>query len=162
MTKSLSIAILNLQNELNVGSIIRTANAAGVESILIVGRKRWNKSAATGAQFKTPLMNLKTTEELINYCKDNDYSIVSLEISKDSENIFDFTYPNKTMLVVGNEGQGVPEIILNASTSVIKIPQFGEVECMNAASSASIAIYDWVRKEQANPENDISGSKFEV
>lgn len=162
MAKSMAVAILNLQNILNVGSIIRTANAASVDEILIIGRKKWNKSAATGAHYKTSLMRLKTTDEFLEYCNENNYTIVSLEIGGNAENIFDYTYPEKTMLVVGNEGSGIPEKVLNSSHSLIKIPQYGEVECLNAAVSASIAIYDWAKKEQSKPEKSIKGQKFEI
>jgi len=161
MAKVLSVAILNLQNELNVGSIVRTSNAAGVDEIIIIGRKKWNKSAATGSQHKSALRNMRTTDEFLDYCNKNNYSLVCLEISKVSQNIFDFVYPEKTMLIVGNEGTGIPEKILNRASSVVQIPQFGDVECMNAAASASIAIYDWVRKEQTKQVKGTRGFKFE-
>ena len=162
MVKSIAIAILNLQKELNVGSIIRTANAASVDEVLIIGRKKWNKSAATGAHHKTPVRRIKTTEEFFEYCNKNGFSIVSLEIGKESENIFDYEYPEKTMLVVGNEGSGIPDSVLSASKGLIQIPQYGEIECLNAAVSASIAIYDWVKKEQRKPERKIKAHKFNV
>lgn len=162
MAKSVAIAILNLQKEQNVGSIIRTANAASVEEVLIIGRKKWNKSAATGAHHKTPLMRIKTTDEFLDYCKRNNYSIVLVEIGKKSKNIFDYVYPKKTMLVVGNEGSGIPDRILSASEDIIRIPQYGEVECLNVAVSASIAIYDWVKKEQNKPEKEIREHKFDI
>ncbi len=161
MGKTLAIAILNLQNDFNIGSIIRTANAASVKEILLVGRKRWNKSAATGAHCLTPLTNIRTSEDLIGYCLDNGYAMVCLEIGKGSKDIFSYPYPEKTMLVVGNEGAGIPEVIMGASQGIIQIPQYGQVECLNAAASASIAIYDWVRKEQTGPENLVAGHKFE-
>lgn len=160
MAKSIAIAILNLQKEVNVGSIIRTADAASVDEIIIVGRKKWNKSAATGAHYRGRLKRIKTTDEFLDYCKENDYSIVSIEIDEKSKNIFNYIYPEKTMLVIGNEGSGVPEKVLSSSCDLVRIPQYGEIECLNAAVSASIAIYDWARKEQIEPENEIKEHKF--
>ena len=150
--KILSIAILNLQKEINVGTIIRTANAGAIYEILIVGRKKWNKSATTGIHKRTKITYLKTKEEMIEYAEKNYYEIISLEINKKSKNIFDYEYPERSLLVIGNEGDGVCNMILNKSKDILRIPQYGEVECLNAGISASIAIYDWVRKEQKNKE----------
>ena len=158
--KILSIAIINLENDMNVGGIIRTANAAGVNEVFIVGRKKWKKGASTGAHRKTKIINMRTTDEFLDYAKENNYSIVSLEITEKSENIFHFNYPDKTIIVIGNEGKGIPEKIILNSLSIIKIPQYGEIECLNAAISAGIAIFDWVRKNQTKKENKIIDNKF--
>ncbi|MBS3086883.1 hypothetical protein J4422_04240 [Candidatus Pacearchaeota archaeon] len=151
-TNDLSVAIMNFNNESNVGGLIRTANAAGLKEVVIVGRKKWNIGAATGAQSLTKIVRMPTTEEFLYYCKDGGYNLVSVEIGEDSSNIFYYSYPENPILVIGNEGTGVPLRILEASKGIVYIPQFGEVECLNAATSGSIAIYDWIRKNNALEE----------
>ena len=158
--KILSIAILNLENDMNIGGIVRTANAAGVHEIMIIGRKKWNKATATGTHRRARIKKMRTADEFIEFCKINDYKIVSLEITENSKNVFDFVYPKKTMLVIGNEGIGINEKIISNSDSIIRIPQYGDVECLNASVSAGIAIYDWVRKNQISYEKNISGQKY--
>lgn len=159
---NLAIAVMNLANETNVGGLIRTASAANIKEVVIVGRKKWNKSAATGAHSKIKVVKMRTSDEFIEYCREHDYNIISIEIGNDSKNIFSYQYPRNPMLVIGNEGTGVPQKILENSLDRIYIPQYGGVECLNAAVAGSIAIYDWVRKNNSCEELDIISRKFDV
>lgn len=157
---NLAIAIMNFENETNVGGLVRTANAAALKEVVIVGRKKWNKGAATGAHSKIKIVKMRTSEEFVDYCRKNNYNIVSVEIGEDSNNIFEYEYPKDTILVIGNEGTGVPKKILDSSFSRVYIPQYGRVECLNAAVAGSIAIYDWIRKNNSCIESDIIRRKF--
>ncbi|MBU4069476.1 MAG: hypothetical protein KJ646_00670 [Nanoarchaeota archaeon] len=157
---NLAIAVMNLSNEANIGGLIRTANAADIKEVIIVGRKKWNKGAATGAHSRIRIVKMRTSDEFVEYCRENNYNIVSVEIGEDSCNIFEYKYPKNTMLVVGNEGTGVPSKILNNSASRVYIPQYGGIECLNVAVAGSIAIYDWIRKNKQGDENRIIDRKF--
>lgn len=159
---NLAIAVMNLANETNVGSLIRTANAANIKEVVIVGRKKWNKGAATGAHSKIKVVKIRTSDEFIEYCKEHDYNIVSIEIGGDSKDIFNYEYPSNPMLIIGNEGTGVPKKILENSVNRIYIPQYGNVECLNAAVAGSISIYDWIRKNNSCEELDTIDRKFDV
>ena len=105
---------------------------------------------------------MRTSDEFIDYCRGNNYNIVSVEIGEDSNNIFGYKYPENTMLVIGNEGTGVPKRILDNSFSRVYIPQYGGVECLNAAVAGSIAIYDWIRKNNFCFELNTIERKFYV
>ena len=114
---------MNLANETNVGSLNRTANAANIKEVVIVGRKKWNNGAATGAHSKIKVVNMRTSDEFIEYCREHDYNIISIEIGNDSKNIFSYQYPSNPMLVIRNEGTGVPQKILENSLDRIYLPQ---------------------------------------
>jgi tRNA G18 (ribose-2'-O)-methylase SpoU len=157
---NLAVAVMNLMNESNVGGLVRTANAAALREVVIVGRKKWNKGAATRAHSKIKVVKMRTSDEFVDYCKKNNYNIVSVEIGGDSNNIFEYEYPENTMLVIGNEGTGVPQKILDNSVSRVYIPQYGGVECLNAAIAGSIAIYDWIRKNNSCVELNTTERKF--
>ncbi len=159
---NLSVAVINLSNEENVGGIIRTASAANLKEVVIVGRKKWKKGSATGAHSKINVIRMRTTEEFLSYCQKQGYSLISIEIGRDSQNIFNYMYPNNPILVIGNEGTGVPESILEKSIARLYIPQYGGVECLNAATSGNIAIYDWVRKNNSCEERSITQRKFDI
>lgn len=159
----LAVAVLNFEKEINVGNVVRTANAAAVREVVIVGRKDWNKSSATGAHVRTQIRHVVTLDEFLAYIASRGYSIVSVEIDKRAENIFSCQYPQKPILVIGNEGRGIPDKILEKSNKIVRIPQFGDVECLNAATSAAIAIYDWIRKNADDRTScDIEGSRYKV
>ena len=161
-TNDLAIAIMNFGNEINVGGLIRTANAAGLREVVIVGRKKWNKGAATGAHSLTKIVKMRTTDEFLGCCTERGYNLVSVEIGGDSYNIFDYCYPENPILVIGNEGAGIPQRILNESNGIVYIPQFGGVECLNAAAAGSIAIYDWIRKNNVLEELATNKRKFDI
>lgn len=159
-THSLAVAIINLQKEINVGGIVRTANAAGLSEVIIVGRKKWNKTAATRAQRHINIRRVETTDDFLDYCKEEKYAIISVEIDKKARNIFEYEYPKNTILVIGNEGTGVPQKILNASEDIVCIPQYGTVECLNTATAAGIAIYDWIRKNSNKKPKNVRLGKY--
>ena len=156
----LRVAIINLSNDTNVGGLIRTSDAACVEEVIIVGRRKWNKSASTGSHLNLNIIKMRSDEEFIEYCTQKKYNIISVEIGEKSQNIFDFKYPKDTILVIGNEGSGVSKKILENSYAKVYIPQYGDVECLNAAIAGSIAIYDFVRKNSNLKENIQVGQKF--
>lgn len=162
MENNLALAIMNFVNEMNVGGLIRTANAVALKEVVIIGRKKWNKGAATGAHSRIKIVKMRTSDEFVDYCKKNNYNLVSVEIGKDSTNIFEYEYPKNTMLVIGNEGTGVPQKILDNSVYRVYIPQYGGVECLNAAVAGSIAIYDWIRKNNSCVELDTIERKFDT
>ena len=66
------------------------------------------------------------------------------------------------MSVIGNEGIGVPQKILENSVGKIYIPQYGDVECLNTAVEGSIAVYEWVRKNNSCEELNTIDRKFDI
>ncbi len=142
----LAIAAMNFDKEINIGGLIRTANAAGVKEVVIVGRKDWSRAAATKGHGMTLVRNTPTIEEFLEYSATQDYSLVSLENTSTATKIFEYTYPKNPLIIFGNEGRGIPSKILDRSAGIIYIPQFGEVSCLNVVAAGSIAIYDWIRK----------------
>jgi tRNA(Leu) C34 or U34 (ribose-2'-O)-methylase TrmL len=77
----------------------------------------------------------------IEKLKADDYSIISLEQSKNSIDINDFIPPNRCILVIGNELDGVDKNILNISDTIIEIPMIGKKESLNVASATAIALH---------------------
>lgn len=66
----------------------------------------------TGAHSKIKIVKMRTSDEFVDYCKEHNYNIISVEIGNDSQNIFDYNYPDNPILVIGNESTGVPQKIL--------------------------------------------------
>lgn len=158
----LAIAVINFSKDVNIGGLVRTANAAALKEVVIVGRKKWNKGAATGAHSSIKIVKIRTIDEFIDYCNKKRYSVVSVEIGSNSSHIFDYQYPENPILVIGNEGMGTPQRILDNSIGRVYIPQYGGMECLNAATAGSIAIYDWIRKNNSLDELAVIDKKFDI
>lgn len=139
-----------IQDPGNLGAIMRCADAFGPAALII------NKGcvdpynpkvvrASAGAVFRVPLLYWEDDAEILNILKDKGFYIVSTVV--DSEYTFDnMDKRNKICLVIGNEGQGVADDIINNSDIALTIKMSGKAESLNASVAAGISIYE-IRKK---------------
>ena len=160
-TKSLSLSNLKLsKNPLilvgeslekpgNVGAILRTADAANVDAVIIANPKSdlYNPNivrSSVGCLF-TRQIAMGTTEEVIAYLKANNINIYSATLQDSTEyHTQDFTIPNA--LVVGTEATGLSEKWRVESTKNIIIPMQGEIDSMNVSVAAAILLFEAKRQ----------------
>lgn len=146
------IFVDKVQDPGNMGTIIRTANAAGAKGIII------NKGsvdiyndktlrATMGSIFKIPIImddNLATLLKL----KENGFKLVVSSLDTNN-NFYDVDLKHKVIIAVGNEGNGISEEILSLSDESVKIPMPGSAESLNVAIAAAIMIFEAVRQKNA-------------
>lgn len=142
----------NIRSRENVGSIFRTADAAGVSKIYLCGitptspHEKITKTAL-GAETYVPWEYCKQTWLVIKKLKAQGVKVIALEQTKDAQNIFEFTRGTfvKTKvplaLVLGNEVKGISSQILKYCDKKISIPMYGKKESLNVAVAAGIALY---------------------
>lgn len=138
------LLIDRIQDPGNLGTIIRTAVAAGYDAI-VLGKGTVDPfndkvlRATQGAVFHLPLIK-KDLRPMIDRLKKDSYTIVAscLEGAKNVETI---KKPDKFALVLGNEGSGISPEILSESDIKVKIPIYGEVESLNVSVAAGILMY---------------------
>lgn len=138
--ESSCILLDRLQDPGNLGTIIRTANAAGYKEIYMTGctdpySQKAVRASMSGIFFTTVYQG--TEEEVLSALKD--VPVVCADM--DGENIFEFTPPDKFCLCIGNEGSGISDNINKKSDFKVKIPMADSCESLNAAVSAGIAMY---------------------
>lgn len=145
-----SIVLDRIQDPGNLGTILRTAEAAGVDAVLMAKGcvDLYNPKtirATMGSIFNIPIINFNSTEEIINVLKCKGFEIISTSLNA-SQYYYELNFNNKMAIVIGNEANGIlPEIIQN-SDHVVKIPMIGNAESLNAAIAASIIMYEAVRQ----------------
>lgn len=139
----------NLRDPGNLGTIFRTAHAAAAKGILLTagctdpfGSKCARSSM--GSIFGVPSAQV-TTQELRDLAQSgcNIYAAVA---GKDSESIFDTKLAERSIIAIGNEGEGLGDEVLSLASRHITIPMPGGTESLNAAASAAILIYEYVRQ----------------
>jgi len=141
-----------MTNAPNIGSLFRIADAFGVKELIFcgaqipLGRKMTKTSRAT-----EKVVNYKVETsvlDVINTLKQNDYYIISLEITSNSKSIHTFDFPkNKPIvLVIGDENFGVSNEILKLSDAIIHINMFGQNSSMNVVQAANIALYEMTKQ----------------
>lgn len=139
----------NVTGEANIGSLFRLSDAFGIEKIIFGGtRPNLNsnrlKRTARNTHNTVDFEFVDNTPELLQKLKEQNYSIISLEITSNSLPIRDFKTSNsdKIILVAGNERHGISREVLEMCDLAYHIEMFGENSSMNVAQSVGIAFYE--------------------
>ena len=139
----LRIAIENWQHDLNIGSVVRTANAFNVSSVHIVGTRDWNRRGAMVTDKYLTVIHHATITEFKAWADDNKVEIIgidNLEISKPLESA---KLPKECVLFLGQEGAGMSDEAVAVCSQVLSIKQYGSTRSMNASAAGAIAMYAW-------------------
>lgn len=137
------VAIENWQHDLNIGSIVRTANAFLAGTVHIVGRRRWNKRGAMVTDRYQHVLHHDTIADLVAWAGDR--PIVAVDNVEGSVDVVDAPKPADAILLFGQEGPGLSPEALAAASAVVSIRQFGSTRSINAAAAAAIVMHEWIR-----------------
>ena len=134
-----------IQDPGNMGTIIRTADAAGVDAIIALKGcvDIYNPKvirSTMGSIFDMNIIHC-TQEECLQELKSNNFKIVSSYLNTDNY-YHETKYHDRTALVIGNEANGVNNDLIEASDILVKIPIYGNAESLNAAISSAILMYE--------------------
>lgn len=144
------IILDRIQDPGNMGTIIRTADAAGADAIFITKGSvdLYNSKtirATMGSIFHVPILSTGSTSETIDLLKTNGIKIVTTSLEGEKY-YFEVEYKGLCGIIVGNEANGVQHEDMMASDILVKIPMPGKAESLNASVAASIVMYEAVRQ----------------
>ena len=140
---SLEIAIENWQHDLNIGSIVRTANAFNVNAVHIVGKRDWNKRGAMVTDRYLTVKHHATIEEFAQFCKASALPIIGIDNVPGSKKLESAELPERCVLLFGQEGAGMSDEGIAACEVLYAIEQYGSTRSMNASAAGAIAMYHW-------------------
>lgn len=140
----LHIAIENFGNDANIGAVVRTANAFAVDTVHIVGRRRWNRRGAMVTDRYQRLRHHDTTAELLTYAAQDGLTVVAVDNVPGAERIERTALPRDCLMIFGQEGPGITEDAKLGATLTVSIAQFGSTRSINAAVAAGIAMHTWL------------------
>jgi tRNA G18 (ribose-2'-O)-methylase SpoU len=148
---SLVIILNDIRSTLNVGAILRTADAVLVEKVYLCGITATPKhpkvsKTSLGAENYVSWEHVNDINKLIDVLKKDHYQVVGLELDQKAVSFWEAKYKKKMALIVGNEVEGIPNKIIKLCDLVIKIPMFGQKESLNVATAVGIATYEIIRK----------------
>lgn len=141
----LHIAIENFENDSNIGTVVRTANAFAVDTVHIVGRKRWNRRGAMVTDRYQHLMHHADVSSVLDYAKAQDLTVVAVDNIPGSVPLETAELPERCLLLFGQEGPGVTHEAQTGSSMTVSIAQFGSTRSINAGVAAGIAMHAWVK-----------------
>jgi tRNA G18 (ribose-2'-O)-methylase SpoU len=141
----LHVAIENFGNDANIGAVVRTANAFAVDTVHIVGRRRWNRRGAMVTDRYQRLVHHDTTEDLLVFARGAGITVVAVDNVGGAVRLEETTLPRDCLLVFGQEGPGISEAARRGAAVTVSIAQFGSTRSINAGAAAGIAMHAWIR-----------------
>jgi len=150
----------NLRSSHNVGSLLRTAEGMGVETVFLTGYTPYPVSSnddrlphiankvdkmitktALGAEKTQNWSHEGNIEQTLAQLKAEGYIIAGVEQAKNSIKLPDYEPPDKIALIVGREVEGIEQEIINQCDVLLEIPMFGQKESYNVVQAAAMALY---------------------
>jgi tRNA G18 (ribose-2'-O)-methylase SpoU len=140
----LHVAVENLEHDLNIGSIVRTANAFNVAGVHVVGRRRWNRRGAMVTDAYLDLAHHPDMARFATWASGAGLPILAVDVVPGSVPIEGFPMPSPCVLLFGQEGPGLSPEALVAASAVLSITQLGSTRSINVAAAAAIAMHCWM------------------
>ena len=144
----LHIAIENWQHDMNIGTIVRNANAFNVAAVHIIGKRHWNRRGAMVTDRYLTIEHHETVADFANAMRADDRTIIAIDNQPGAHNLSETKLDKHIVLVFGGEGPGLSLEMIDASTQMIQIEQFGSTRSVNVGVAAGIVIYIWMQQHR--------------
>jgi tRNA G18 (ribose-2'-O)-methylase SpoU len=138
------VAIENWQHDMNIGSIVRSANAFAADTVHIVGRRRWNKRGAMVTDRYQHVVYHADVAGLVAWAREQSMPIIAIDNVPGSVIIETFAFPERCLLLFGQEGPGLSDEAIAAADAVVEISQFGSTRSINASAAAAVTMHAWI------------------
>ena len=140
------VAIENFQHDFNIGTIARNANAFNAAGIHIIGRRHWNRRGAMKTEAYMNIFYHETVMEFIDWEKHNNLKLIEIDNQKGSKKLNEVELEKGSILVFGNESDGLSKEMVEACKEMVAIEQFGSTRSVNVGVASGILMYEFVRQ----------------
>ncbi|GAB1694592.1 TrmH family RNA methyltransferase [Krasilnikovia sp. M28-CT-15] len=145
------VAIENWQHDLNIGTVVRNANAFLAAEVHIVGLRRWNRRGAMVTDRYQHVRHHPTTEDFVAWARAEGLPIVGIDNLPGSRPMETVTLPRRCVLLFGQEGPGLSGAARMSCDQVFSIAQYGSTRSINAGVASGIAMHAWIRAHAGPP-----------
>ncbi|HLT69069.1 MAG TPA: RNA methyltransferase [Acidimicrobiales bacterium] len=139
------VAIENWRHDLNIGTVVRNANAFLAAAVHIVGRRRWNRRGAMVTERYQHVVHHPTIEDLAAWAAGEDLPLVGIDNLPGAVPLESSPLPHRCVLLFGQEGPGLSAAARAACREVRSITMFGSTRSINAGVASGIAMHSWIR-----------------
>ncbi|GAB7041914.1 MULTISPECIES: TrmH family RNA methyltransferase [Catenuloplanes] len=139
------VAIENWQHDLNIGTVVRNANAFLAAEVHIVGRRRWNRRGAMVTDRYQHVRHHPTIEEFVAWARSGDLPVIGIDNLPGARPMESEVLPRRCVLLFGQEGPGLSDVARDACDQVFSIAQYGSTRSINAGVASGIAMHAWIR-----------------
>lgn len=140
------IVVDRAKNPFNIGTIIRTAHSFLVREIILVGTERWYKRAAMGMQRFENVTEIPSVEAFLERARSEEMKLVPFEKDHGTVGLWEAQLPEDSVLVFGNEDDGVDPRIMNEAFETVAIPMYGINHSYPVSVAAGMALAEWARR----------------
>ena len=140
------VAIENWQHDMNIGSIVRSANAFLAADVHIIGRRRWNRRGAMVTDRYQHVRHHESVAAFAVWADAASLPILAIDNVAGSIPVDRAEIPERCVLLFGQEGPGLSPEALAAASGVIEITQYGSTRSINASAAGAVVMYEWCRR----------------
>ena len=140
------VAIENWQHDMNIGSIVRSANAFAADTVHIVGRRRWNKRGAMVTDRYQHVEHREDVAALVEWAAEAGIPIIAIDNVPGCVPMETFDWPERCVMLFGQEGPGLTDEAIAAAEAVVEITQYGSTRSINASAAAAVSMFSWVQQ----------------
>ena len=140
------VAIENWQHDMNIGSIVRSANAFLAAEVHIIGKRRWNRRGAMVTDRYQHVRHHESVAAFAEWADAASLPILAIDNVEGSVPVDRADLPEACVLLFGQEGPGLSPEALAAASGVIEITQYGSTRSINASAAGAIVMYEWCRR----------------
>lgn len=149
---ALIVALHEIGNPGNLGTILRTVDAVGGSAVILVGDTTdfYHPSAvraSVGTVFRLPVVSTARLDDLFAWSAENGIGVVTTSAHAAHDH-WDITYPVPTLMLFGNEGRGLPADIVRRGALSVRIPMYGSAGSLNLAVAAGVLLYEARRQRR--------------
>ena len=143
------IALEDVSNPANFGAVVRTAEAVGLDGVIVSGGcdiyNPKSQRAAMGSLFRLNVVEVENLPEALKELSENGMAVLAGVPDSSAEKLTEVDMSGGVVAVIGNEGNGITEETCKVATKLVTIPMKGRAESLNAAAAASIIIWEMMR-----------------
>lgn len=139
----LHVAFENTAHDLNVGSVVRTANAYNVAGVHVVGRRRWNRRGAMVTDRYLHLHHHPDVTDLFAWARTAGLPVLGVDNLPGSVPLETYPIPRACVLLFGTESTGLSSEAVAGAQAVLHITQHGSTRSLNLGAAAAITMYAW-------------------
>ena len=140
------VAVENWRHDLNIGAVVRNANAFLAAEVHIVGERRWNRRGAMVTDRYQHIRHHPTLGEFAAWAAGESLPVLGVDNLPGSVPIDTYELPRRCVMLFGQEGPGLSEGARSLSEAVLAIRQFGSTRSINAAAASAVAMHEWIRR----------------
>ena len=144
------VAIENFEHDMNIGSVVRSANAFLAAEVHIVGNRRWNRRGAMVTERYQHVRHHESIADFGAWALEAGLPVIGIDNIEGSVPIETYDMPQACVLLFGQEGPGLSEEAQAMCRNMLAISQFGSTRSINAGAAAAVAMHAWIRRHVFN------------